>query len=241
MREQKAGCRDKHRSRSKSERSRRRQLERRSKRSSRSSRRVRIAAQAIEDVQHGNSPSSEEVAIDMAKTRALVKRRKAVRNIRKITRTMELIATARFKKAMDRASRGGGLHAQDRRAGRRPAAPAPAISRIRCWRSARRSRTAVLLVLTSNRGLCGGYNAGDPAAGDGSACAKRAGAGHQPASRSCPASGPSTYFRFQGIPAEQTYTQFEDKPTLRRGGGAGQPLHRGCTSPARSTGSTWRT
>ena len=40
----------------------------------------------------------------MAKTRAIVKRRKAIRNIRKITRTMELIATARFKKAMDRAT-----------------------------------------------------------------------------------------------------------------------------------------
>src|SRR6516165_10499227 len=39
----------------------------------------------------------------MAKTRALVKRRKAIQNIRKITRTMELIATARFKKALDRA------------------------------------------------------------------------------------------------------------------------------------------
>src|SRR5213592_3938364 len=38
----------------------------------------------------------------MAKARAIVKRLKAVRNIRKITRTMELIATARFKKAMDR-------------------------------------------------------------------------------------------------------------------------------------------
>ena len=40
----------------------------------------------------------------MANTRALVSRRKAVRNIRKITRTMELIATARFKKAMYRAA-----------------------------------------------------------------------------------------------------------------------------------------
>src|SRR5438876_10889661 len=40
----------------------------------------------------------------MAKARALDKRRKAIRNIRKITRTMELIATARFKKAMDRAA-----------------------------------------------------------------------------------------------------------------------------------------
>ena len=40
----------------------------------------------------------------MAKTRSIVKRRKAIRNIRKITRTMELIATARFKKALDRAT-----------------------------------------------------------------------------------------------------------------------------------------
>ena len=37
----------------------------------------------------------------MANVRAIVKRLKAVRNVRKITRTMELIATARFKKAMD--------------------------------------------------------------------------------------------------------------------------------------------
>ena len=41
----------------------------------------------------------------MANTRAIVKRRKAVRNIRKITRTMELIAAARFKKAFDRATK----------------------------------------------------------------------------------------------------------------------------------------
>ena len=40
----------------------------------------------------------------MAKTRAIVKRRKAIRNIRKITRTMELIATSRFQRAMKRAS-----------------------------------------------------------------------------------------------------------------------------------------
>ena len=32
----------------------------------------------------------------MANRRAIVKRRKAVRNIKKITRTMQLIATARF-------------------------------------------------------------------------------------------------------------------------------------------------
>ena len=40
----------------------------------------------------------------MAKARTLDKRRGSIRNIRKITRTMELIANARFKKAMDRAT-----------------------------------------------------------------------------------------------------------------------------------------
>ncbi len=40
----------------------------------------------------------------MAKARAIIKRRKAVDNIRKITRTMELIATNRFRKALNRAT-----------------------------------------------------------------------------------------------------------------------------------------
>ena len=39
----------------------------------------------------------------MANRRVLVKRRKSVRNIRKITRTMQLIATARFQAAFNRA------------------------------------------------------------------------------------------------------------------------------------------
>ncbi len=81
----------------------------------------------------------------MAKARAIVKRRKAVENIRKITRTMELIATNRFRKALNRATEAEALHAQDRRAGRRPGrdvarghAPAPDPSRSGqacrcCW------------------------------------------------------------------------------------------------------------
>src|SRR4029079_3271022 len=39
----------------------------------------------------------------MANRRVLVRRRKSVRNIRKITRTMQLIATARFQAAYNRA------------------------------------------------------------------------------------------------------------------------------------------
>jgi F-type H+-transporting ATPase subunit gamma len=39
----------------------------------------------------------------MAKARALDRRRKSISSIRKITRTMELISRAQFKRAMDRA------------------------------------------------------------------------------------------------------------------------------------------
>ena len=39
----------------------------------------------------------------MAKARVIIKRRKAVRNIKKITKVMQMIATARYQKAFKRA------------------------------------------------------------------------------------------------------------------------------------------
>ena len=94
----------------------------------------------------------------MAKARALDKRRKSIRNIRKITRTMELIATARYRKSMDRA-----LAANDftnrmtqvvtELSGSTAEVEHPLLE-VREF-----PRKCVLLVLTANRGLCGGYNA----------------------------------------------------------------------------------
>jgi F-type H+-transporting ATPase subunit gamma len=94
----------------------------------------------------------------MAKARALDRRRKSIRNIRKITRTMELISTARFRRAMNRAMAASAyarritaLVSRLREAGaelKHPLfEPRPVAAR------------ATLLVLTANRGLCGGYNA----------------------------------------------------------------------------------
>ncbi|HEX7185225.1 MAG TPA: ATP synthase F1 subunit gamma [Thermoanaerobaculia bacterium] len=93
----------------------------------------------------------------MANRRVLVKRRKAVRNIRKITRTMQLIATARFQAAFNRAvatkpytEKLAELVADlSRAAGSvdHPLLRTPDVPR------------AALVVLTSNRGLAGGYNA----------------------------------------------------------------------------------
>src|SRR6188508_2220581 len=93
----------------------------------------------------------------MAKARALDKRRKSIRNIRKITRTMELIATAKFKKAMDRAS---AATSYTRRITQLVSDLANAGLTVKHpLLEARETTTnATLLVLSANRGLCGGYN-----------------------------------------------------------------------------------
>src|SRR5437868_15414848 len=94
----------------------------------------------------------------MAKTRALVQRRRAIRNIRKITRTMELIATARFKKALDRAVQ---AEAYTRKIAELAADLSANATNVQHPLLDKREqiKTEVLLVLCSNRGLCGGYNA----------------------------------------------------------------------------------
>ncbi|MEM7354406.1 MAG: ATP synthase F1 subunit gamma [Acidobacteriota bacterium] len=93
----------------------------------------------------------------MANRRVLVKRRKAVRNIRKITRTMQLIATARFQAAFNRAvaskpySDKLGELVNDLSG----AAGSTDHPLMQTHDEAKRS---ALVVITSTRGLCGGYN-----------------------------------------------------------------------------------
>src|SRR5437016_5951440 len=93
----------------------------------------------------------------MAKTRVIVKRRKAIRNIRKITRTMELIATARFKKAFDRASEAEAYTRKIAELARDLSASAANVSHP-LLEKREVVKNAVLLVICSNRGLCGGFN-----------------------------------------------------------------------------------
>jgi len=94
----------------------------------------------------------------MANRRLLVKRLKAVRNIRKITRTMELIATSRFKKAMDRATEAAEYTRKISEIVGDLGRANLKFSHPLLERRAEVKRS-VLLVLTANRGLCGGYNA----------------------------------------------------------------------------------
>src|SRR3954465_4300869 len=103
------------------------------------------------------SPRSYPGTQIMAGTRAIAPRRKAIRNIRKITRTMELIATARFKKALDRAVE---AEAYTRKIAELAADPSPSATDVSPPLLQKREpvRNSELLVITSNRGLCGGYN-----------------------------------------------------------------------------------
>ncbi|MFI4877125.1 MAG: ATP synthase F1 subunit gamma [Blastopirellula sp. JB062] len=146
----------------------------------------------------------------MANPRALDKRRKSVRNIRKITRTMELIATARYKQAMDRAAAATAYTDRITQIVKDLTASDLDFSHPLLERH-ESNDNATLLVLTSNRGLCGGYNGG--------VC--RATFPHvvelqkEYANLRLEIAGKKGIGLFRSqrkLEADETYTHFEDKP-----------------------------
>jgi F-type H+-transporting ATPase subunit gamma len=145
----------------------------------------------------------------MANTRELVKRRKAVRNIRKITRTMELIATARFKKALDRASEAAAYTAKIAELAADLSATAGNVEHP-LLKKREVVKSSQLLIIASNRGLCGGYNAGILREAMAAIRQMR----QEGITLHLDLSGKRaiTYARYTGLKAEHTYTQFDDKP-----------------------------
>ncbi|HEY6324484.1 MAG TPA: ATP synthase F1 subunit gamma [Thermoanaerobaculia bacterium] len=93
----------------------------------------------------------------MANRRELVKRRKSVRNIRKITRTMQLIATARFQAAFNRAM---ATKPYTQKLAELVADLSRAAGDVEHPLLATHDdvKRSALVVLTSARGLAGGYN-----------------------------------------------------------------------------------
>ena len=154
----------------------------------------------------------------MAKTREIKGRMKAVGNIQRITKTMQMIATARFQASQRRATEAkpytekiaelvqelavaaSGTEAGSSDTGRinHPllCAPDPAVNR------------RLLLVITSNRGLCGGYNA---------SILRTAAAflrDHENDQIDLEVVGKKGlgYFRFAGTPVASFHSQFTDTP-----------------------------
>jgi F-type H+-transporting ATPase subunit gamma len=145
----------------------------------------------------------------MAKTRELVRRRKAIGNIRKITRTMELIATSRFKKAMDRASQAAEYTRRIAELAADLSASATDVKHPLL--EARPEVKAVrLLILSSDRGLCGGYNAGILRIAN--ARIREIHASNVALHLDLSGKRAISSYKYQGITAEHSYTNFEDKP-----------------------------
>lgn len=147
----------------------------------------------------------------MANARALDNRRKSVKNIKKITRTMELIATARFKQAMDRATAATGYTQRITQIVNDMAKSGLEVSHP-LLEKREETKAATLLVLTSNRGLCGGYNGNVLR----SAVDRKAELEKTSGSLDLQVSGKRGLagLKFRGIEVSNSYTQFEDKPSF---------------------------
>lgn len=152
----------------------------------------------------------------MAKSRALDKRRKSVKSIRKITRTMELVATAQFKKAMEKAiaadaytKRLVGLVHDLSQSGEQLEHPL-LVER----KQDRSQKDVVLLVLSANRGMCGGFNAGIMRL----ATQRLKNFQNDYAGVYLEVSGKRgiSAFKFRGAEIAQSYIHLQDKPTLEQ-------------------------
>lgn len=141
--------------------------------------------------------------------RALDKRRKSIRNIRKITRTMELIATARFRQAMDRAEAATAYTDHISKLVKDLANAGLEISHP-LLESRETTNSAKLLALTANRGLCGGYNGNASRA----ALERWNELGGLVANRTLEVSGKRglTFFKHRKIEVAESFTHFDDKP-----------------------------
>lgn len=147
----------------------------------------------------------------MAKARALDKRRKSIRNIRKITRTMELIATARFKKAMDRATAATSYTKRITQLVGDLAKSGLKVSHP-LLEQREKINSAKLLILTANRGLCGGYNGSTLR----SALARLAELQANVPKVSVEVAGKRgiAAMKFRKIDFDQGFTQFNDQPAF---------------------------
>jgi F-type H+-transporting ATPase subunit gamma len=148
----------------------------------------------------------------MAKARAIVKRRKAVRNIRKITKTMQMIATAKFQKSLKRAVGTKPYTMKVRELVAELAASVGDVKHplLRQPGEGDRTNKIALVLITSNRGLAGAYN--------GSVLRTAAAFFRQQEAEGKSidlyVSGKKgiTYFNFQRRPIAQRYDQFADMP-----------------------------
>lgn len=150
----------------------------------------------------------------MGKTREIKKRIKAVGNIRRITKTMQMIATAKFSAA------------QQRSVSSRPytdalfelvASLAKGLTDIKhpllTSGQAKPGAKPLLLVLTSDRGLCGPYNGSILRTG---MHFVRENPAHRAGFIELVGKKGAGFLKYNKIPVSQQHNQFGDKPTYEK-------------------------
>ena len=171
-----------------------------------------------------------------------IKRRiDSVRNTRKITRAMELVASAKLRRAQERiealrpfAQATAGAD------GRKPPARRSPYATSRCWPSATRSsarpssRSPAIVdsPVHSTSTSCTRLRRGS------STCATRH--GRCGVCRGWGKKGAGT-LRFRSKPIGETFEGFSDNPSYHDAEGIAEPPGGSCSSPRRSTGSCWST
>lgn len=148
----------------------------------------------------------------MAKARAILKRRKAVRNIRKITKTMQMIATAKFQKSLKRAVGTKPYTLKVRELVHELAHSVGNVEHplLRYPAGEDVTNRVALIVITSNRGLAGAYN-GNVLRTAAKFILEQEAAGKTIDLYVSGKKGVS-YFNFQKRPIAQRYDQFADQP-----------------------------
>lgn len=96
----------------------------------------------------------------MSKAKEIRKRIKSVKNTKKITRTMEMVATSKLKRAMDRVAAARPYLAKltEILAELTPDDPSELVAKYPLLEQ-REPKRVMIFLLTANRGLCGGFNA----------------------------------------------------------------------------------
>ena len=162
----------------------------------------------------------------MAKARAIVKRRKAVRNIKKITKTMQMIRDGQVPEGPE-AGRPGPSRTRTKireLVAELAATPSATTPTTRCCGRRRDGQDGPVLVITSDRGLAGAYNGSVLRAAN----AFIRGRGERPAATvELYVSGKKgvSYFNFQRRPIVGRFDQFADQPEIRRRRRRGRGLH----------------
>jgi F-type H+-transporting ATPase subunit gamma len=144
----------------------------------------------------------------MAKMREIKGRIRAVGNIQRITKTMQMIATARFQAAVRRASASRPYAEEIDRLAAHLGAAAGSIDHPLLRQPGASGGRELLLVITSNRGLCGAYNSNVlRTASDYVRCREAHSTDIEVVGKKGQA-----YFRFKQVPVMAYHSQFSDRP-----------------------------